>query len=79
MCFAGQGNIGDIGKPATPRNDKDIVPEAAVRQSQDENYHTGRGGAANVHKAKVSEGTATHNPSLADKLKAKLFSRFSSK
>ncbi|EGX90494.1 hypothetical protein CCM_06914 [Cordyceps militaris CM01] len=46
----GAGNIGDKGHPPTDRKDRDIIPEAAVRQSTDTgDYHTGRGGAGNEH------------------------------
>lgn len=81
MPFVGAGNIGDVGAAATVRKDQDIVPEAAYRASQDnQDYHTGRGGAGNEHVAnghdkkeaqKASENGAS--VSLADKLKHKLF------
>ncbi|KAI1840969.1 hypothetical protein JX265_010441 [Neoarthrinium moseri] len=83
----GGGNIGDAGIPPTVRTDKDVVPEAAVRPSQDEDIHTGRGGAGNVHlgpehkKKKVTDGaphdeaTASHI-SVADKLKSKVLGAF---
>ncbi|KPM39943.1 hypothetical protein AK830_g6624 [Neonectria ditissima] len=83
----GAGNIGDVGTKSSERLDKDIIPEAAVRPSQDgRDFHTGRGGAGNNHKDETkAEGKKSlekkpddkHIPvapkSLADKLKAKLF------
>lgn len=57
---------------ATPRHDAEVIPEVAMRPSQEyTDYHTGRGGEGNVQRAgqeksKVHEG-------LADKLKHKLF------
>lgn len=48
----GAGNIGDKGHPTTERKDRDIIPEAAIRQSlENADYHTGRGGAGNEHLA----------------------------
>ncbi|KAI1142866.1 hypothetical protein F5Y05DRAFT_408316 [Hypoxylon sp. FL0543] len=44
-------NIADADKPPSSiRADRDIVPEEATRPSTDnESFHVGRGGAANVH------------------------------
>ena len=66
-----------------------MIPEAAVRPSGElTDYHTGRGGAANVHlapeheKAKAGassssgEGAPPPMMSLADKLKYKLTGAF---
>jgi len=63
------------------RADKDIVPEAAVRPSQDTDYHTGRGGAGNEHltpnskKSAAANGDAVTPVGLADKLKYKIFGK----
>lgn len=76
----GAGNIADVGTTSKHRNDTDVVPEAAVRVSQDgQGYHTGRGGAGNEHR--VDEPAhAKPRPvapvGLADKLKSKLFGAF---
>jgi len=83
LC-TGAANIGDAGKKSTVRADKDVVPEAAVRpSSENTDYHVGRGGAGNAHIVPGSEKKPT-NPdggpiSLADKLKSKIFGRFSKK
>ncbi|KAG8416939.1 hypothetical protein J3459_013489 [Metarhizium acridum] len=78
----GAGNIGDVGSAPAARKDKDVVPESAYRASQDnQDYHTGRGGAGNEHvadghgkKAADKTGESAAAPvSLADKLKQKLF------
>lgn len=78
----GAGNIGDVGSAPAARKDKDVVPESAYRASQDnQDYHTGRGGAGNEHVAnghgkkeadRTGEGAAAP-VGLADKLKQKLF------
>lgn len=67
----GAANVGSPGIKPTERHDKEVIPEVAMRPSQDE-AHVGRGGAGNVHHA---EGTTTppHPVGLADKLKNKLF------
>ncbi|KAK0670415.1 hypothetical protein QBC41DRAFT_95690 [Cercophora samala] len=78
----GAANIADTGKKQTVRADKDLIPEAAIRPSQDTDYHTGRGGAGNEHKdaskehaKKVVDGEA--NPvGLADRLKRKILGVF---
>ncbi|KAI1499198.1 hypothetical protein F5X99DRAFT_411365 [Biscogniauxia marginata] len=76
----GAANIADVDKPPTVRVDKDVVPEAAVRHSQDTDHHVGRGGAANVHLApesqKQKEQQKKPNQGLADKLKHKIFGAF---
>jgi hypothetical protein len=74
----GAGNIGDKGVPAQVRKDHDVVPEAAVRPSQDGDYHVGRGGAGNAH---VAENKTTHpvHHSLADKLKGQILGVFKKK
>ncbi|KAM7206601.1 hypothetical protein V8F33_000244 [Rhypophila sp. PSN 637] len=74
----GAANIGDAGTKPAHRQDKDIVPEAAVRPSQDTDYHTGRGGAGNAQIASKKEGVDATEPkyqSLADKIKNKLFGK----
>jgi hypothetical protein len=56
----------------TLRNDQDIIPEVAIRPSQD-NAHVGRGGAGNVHHGLPA---AEKEPKgLAEKLKEKLFKK----
>ncbi|KAH6604705.1 zinc-binding [Trichoderma cornu-damae] len=76
----GAGNISDIGTAASHRNDTDVVPEAAVRASQDsQGFHTGRGGAGNEHHAHEEAGAKPRPVApvgLADKLKMKLFGAF---
>lgn len=86
----GAANIGDAGQKQVTRLDKDLVPEAAVRPSQDNtDYHVGRGGAGNEHHvAKKTEEAGGANGAgtkceglvapvgLADKLKYKLFGLF---
>ncbi|KAF2963385.1 hypothetical protein GQX73_g10192 [Xylaria multiplex] len=78
----GAANIADKETPAAPRADKDVVPAEAVRPSVDGDFHTGRGGAANVVHSKEEGGaaaaTATKAPNqgLADKLKHKIFGVF---
>jgi hypothetical protein len=73
----GRGGIANIGSPnvkATERKDDIAVPEVALRPSKDnEDYHTGRGGEGNVHKA--AEPGTKHPQGLADKLKYKLFKK----
>ncbi|KAI0416151.1 hypothetical protein F5X98DRAFT_376131 [Xylaria grammica] len=78
----GAANIADKEAPVAPRTDKDFVPAEAVRPSVDGDFHTGRGGAANVVRApepKDESGAATKPPpnqGLADKLKYKIFGVF---
>lgn len=83
----GAGNIADVGTTSSQRKDQDIIPDVAVRASQDtQDYHTGRGGAGNEHTsaeraksppAKSNGGATGEAPiSLADKLKEKLFGAF---
>jgi len=73
----GRGGAANIGSPkvaATARTDNEAVPEVALRPSTDnENFHTGRGGGGNVH---IAEDAAPKHPEgLADKLKNKLFKK----
>lgn len=78
---SGAGNIADIGTPTTERKDVDIIPETAVRPSQDgRDYHTGRGGAGNAQTAGSEKESEEHEKpavktpvGLADKLKSKIF------
>ncbi|RWA06153.1 hypothetical protein EKO27_g8950 [Xylaria grammica] len=78
----GAANIADKEAPVAPRTDKEFVPAEAVRPSVDGDFHTGRGGAANVVHApepKDESGAATKPPpnqGLADKLKYKIFGVF---
>ena len=81
---SGAGNITDVGTKTTPRNDVDLIPDSAVRPSQDAEIHTGRGGAGNVNlndaiedqKALESYKEEDAPVGLADKLKDKLFGAF---
>ncbi|KAL2176000.1 uncharacterized protein P884DRAFT_301069 [Thermothelomyces heterothallicus CBS 202.75] len=87
----GAANIGDAGQKQGTRLDRDLVPEAAVRPSQDNaDYHVGRGGAGNerhvTKKSEEADGASgasgeglTAPVGLADKLKKKLFAVFAKK
>jgi hypothetical protein len=66
----GTGNVGSPGMKATPRKDHEVIPEVALRPSQDET-HVGRGGAGNIHHPEHK--AHSHHTGLADKLKNKLF------
>lgn len=74
--FLGAANISDTNA-AAPRTDREVVPDAAVRPSTDnQDHHTGRGGEGNVQRAhKEGEENGTHK-GLADKLKAKVLGVF---
>lgn len=83
----GDGNIGDAGSASGPRTDTDVVPDEATRQAENEDYHVGRGGAANAHvseehqKKKVMPDTpmgpdTKPQVSVADKLKGKIMGVF---
>ncbi|KAF7545829.1 hypothetical protein G7Z17_g8895 [Cylindrodendrum hubeiense] len=82
----GAGNIADVGTKGGERLDRDIIPEAAVRPSQDgREFHTGRGGAGNEYSGEekkseeqkpVEKAVPVAYQSLADKLKAKIFGGF---
>jgi hypothetical protein len=68
----GAANIGSAGQKPQGRHDVEVVPEVAMRSSQeDSRFHTGRGGEGNVHLAQ--QKTLKHPEGLADKLKHKLF------
>ncbi|KAF4956758.1 hypothetical protein FGADI_3622 [Fusarium gaditjirri] len=77
----GAYSSGRGGTPATERKDVDIIPETAIRPSQDgRDYHTGRGGAGNAQTAgsekesEENEKPVVKTPvGLADKLKSKIF------
>jgi len=73
----GRGGAANIGSPkvkATERKDEMAIPEQALRPSmENENFHTGRGGAGNEHFAEPIK--AAHPVGLADKLKNKLFKK----
>ncbi|KAK1783664.1 hypothetical protein QBC45DRAFT_398486 [Copromyces sp. CBS 386.78] len=87
----GAANIGDAGVKPHRRADKDMIPDVAMRHSQEtENYHTGRGGAGNQHHVSPAgtgsgsdHAATTHHHghgherqhSLADKLKWKIFGK----
>jgi len=64
-----------IGSPKiapVARKDELAIPETALRNSsENENFHTGRGGAGNEHLAEPEH--PKHPIGLADKLKNKLF------
>lgn len=72
----GAANIGSPGLQASQRKDTESIPELAIRQSSEDNFHAGRGGEGNAHHA-GSAGPSTlgpkHPEGLADKLKNKLF------
>ncbi|KAL8898250.1 MAG: hypothetical protein Q9192_002171 [Flavoplaca navasiana] len=77
---SGRGGAGNIESPhvkptnvGNQKGDTDVVPETALREpgAGYENYHTGRGGAANVHKDKHEEGEE-HKEGLMDKIKHKI-------
>ncbi|KIN04803.1 hypothetical protein OIDMADRAFT_17693 [Oidiodendron maius Zn] len=76
----GRGGVANIGSPnvkASERKDNIEIPDVALRPSQDgRDYHTGRGGDGNVHKA--DKPSIEHPQGLADKLKNKLFKKKSS-
>ncbi|GAB1310835.1 hypothetical protein MFIFM68171_01045 [Madurella fahalii] len=74
----GAANIGDAGVKQTTRADKDLIPEAAIRPSQDNaDYHTGRGGAGNEHIANKKTTNGGEAPvGLADKWKKKIYGFF---
>jgi len=81
FIFLGAANIGDAGDRPATRTDVDVIPEAAIRPSQDTDFHTGRGGAGNAQINSKKEEPAGHDSaepqyiSLADKLKQKLFGK----
>ncbi|KAI9760086.1 MAG: hypothetical protein M4579_001919 [Chaenotheca gracillima] len=71
----GRGGQGNIGTPEIKAADgpKEVIPEAAIRQSQDnESYHVGRGGEGNIHHPVNGKNPYEHE-GLADKLKRKIF------
>lgn len=83
----GDGNIGDKHVSPTARTDVDVVPDVATRIPEEEDVHTGRGGAGNVkllpehqHKKVVDgvphDGASTSHGSVADKLKHKVLGLF---
>ncbi|KAK3489516.1 uncharacterized protein B0T23DRAFT_422225 [Neurospora hispaniola] len=66
----GAANIGDAGVTPHRRADKDIIPDAAIRHSQEtENYHTGRGGAGNErHVSPAGTGNgSSHKAAVVDR------------
>lgn len=80
----GAANIVDHDA-AGPRTDKEVVPDAAMRPStEDQDHHVGRGGAGNEHLAPGHEHkhdgkkkeTGSSPTGLADKLKAKIMGVF---
>ncbi|KAL8670723.1 MAG: hypothetical protein Q9168_004750 [Polycauliona sp. 1 TL-2023] len=75
-----RGGAGNIDSPhvkptnvGNQKGDSDIIPETALREpgAEYENYHTGRGGAANVHKDHP-EQSEEHKEGLVDKIKHKI-------
>ncbi|KAL8805377.1 MAG: hypothetical protein Q9200_005443 [Gallowayella weberi] len=81
---SGRGGAGNIDSPHVkptnidgPKGDIDMIPETALREpgAGYENYHTGRGGAANVHKEKHQEETGEHHEGLGEKLKHKILGK----
>ncbi|KAL8922989.1 MAG: hypothetical protein Q9172_003321 [Xanthocarpia lactea] len=78
---SGRGGAGNIESPhvkptniGNQKGDTDVVPETALREpgAGYENYHTGRGGAANVHKEKHEESGEKEHGGLVDKIKHKI-------
>ncbi|KAI9788960.1 MAG: hypothetical protein M1816_006418 [Peltula sp. TS41687] len=72
----GQGNIGSPGMKPVHRDSQEVIPEAAIRPStENENYHIGRGGEGNFHhgKPEPEKNSAPQQQGLADKLKGMLF------
>ena len=71
----GSANIANADKgAAATRADKQVVPDAAVRPSdENKDYHTGRGGAGNAHLAAKADEVPI---GLADKLKNKVLGIF---
>ncbi|KAL8906138.1 MAG: hypothetical protein Q9171_006394 [Xanthocarpia ochracea] len=76
-----RGGAGNIESPrvkptniGNQKGDTDVVPETALREpgAGYENYHTGRGGAANVHKEKHEESEEKEHEGLVDKIKHKI-------
>jgi len=81
---AGRGGAGNIGsphlKPAGPKaHDADVVPDLAIRKSQDADHHVGRGGQGNVEHVKPKESDTPKKKedrgSLVDRLKTKILGR----
>ncbi|KAJ5153346.1 uncharacterized protein N7482_009824 [Penicillium canariense] len=84
---AGRGGVGNIGSPRVRPStkvphDTDMIPELAVRNSTDENFHVGRGGQGNVHldeaarkEKEEKKAKGLMHEGLADKLKHKLLGR----
>ena len=66
-----------MGTKGTERKDVEVIPEYAIRKSEESNRHTGRGGAGNEQHppAKEEPPKAASPVGLADKLKAKLFGK----
>lgn len=74
--FLGAANISDTNA-AAPRTDREVVPDAAIRPSTDnQDHHTGRGGEGNVQRAHKEDGEDAAHKGLADKLKAKVLGVF---
>ncbi|KAK7701147.1 hypothetical protein SLS64_010479 [Diaporthe eres] len=72
----GAANISDTNA-AAPRTDREVVPDAAIRPSTDnQDHHTGRGGEGNVQRAHKEDGEDAAHKGLADKLKAKVLGVF---
>lgn len=70
---AGRGGAGNIAKDATAAGtigDAEVIPETAIREPKNENFHYGRGGAGNeIHHKQKEEGEKVHKESLVDKIK----------
>lgn len=71
----GQGNMGGSHLKPVHRDSQEVIPEAAIRPSaENENYHTGRGGEGNAHVGKPEQQKEKPaHQGLADKLKGYLF------
>lgn len=55
-----------MGKDPLARTDKEVVPEAATRPAENEPFHVGRGGNANVHPAAAGEPAPPAKATAAD-------------
>jgi len=81
---SGRGGAGNIGsphlKPAAKGHDTDVVPDLAIRKSQDVEHHVGRGGQGNVDhvakdKPKEAGGKKEDRGSLVDRVKARILGK----
>jgi len=71
-AYGGRGGAGNMSPQAKASSGGDIVPEMAIKQSDELPRHAGRGGAGNVDPGKP---TYTTPVGLADKLKFKIMGK----